>query len=68
MIVGIGHLFNGAISGVPIPEAETFTIRLKLSTIYAKLDFVYGAELECESFSPTQVATLRRFLCDFPWK
>lgn len=47
---------------IAIPEAEIAKIKMSAGEIYAKLDFEYGLELDCDGFTDHEILQIEEFL------
>lgn len=45
----LSSIFSSEVEWIAMPEAEIVKIKLSTGEIYAKLDFAYRLELDCDS-------------------
>ena len=53
--------FGAGLEFIAMPEAEIVKIRLTNGKIYAKFDFAYGVDIDCDGISPDQKIKLENF-------
>ena len=62
LMVALASKFRASVEWIAMPEAEIGKIRLGTSLIYAKLDFAYGLEINCENLSVDEISNVESAL------
>ncbi|WP_306393469.1 hypothetical protein [Telluria beijingensis] len=58
----LASTLNSKVEWIAMPEAEIGKIKLSAGEIYAKLDFDYGLELDCDGFKDHEILHIEEIL------
>ena len=58
----LASILSSKVEWITMPEAEVGKIKLNTGEIYAKMDFEYGLELDCDGFMDHEILQIEAAL------
>lgn len=65
LMESMAKAFGAGPEFIPMPEAEIVKIMLTNGKIYAKFDFAYGVDIDCDGISPDQKIKLENLFLEY---